>query len=130
MFISCRRKEQPWEVVDCRAVEPVPSYHDDEDLDVLFISKTETRGTYVFDIRSRTEQHLRRLVIFAQQQLLREVKKRGLNTFLTEGWTLTLLRKGKHQRVEVQYIARAAKIGKPCRHHRPPPFMGVLCSAH
>ena len=55
---------------------------------MLFISQTETRGTYVFDIRSRNEQHLRRLVIFAQQQLLREVKKRGLNTFLTEGYEI------------------------------------------
>lgn len=30
MFISFRRKEQPWEVVDCKAVEPVPMYHDGE----------------------------------------------------------------------------------------------------
>jgi len=133
------------------------------------MSETETRGTYVFDIRSGTEHcghHLRRLVVFAQHQLLREVKKRGFDVLLTEGygshrrsiydangalyfrrWTLTLLRKGKHQRAEVQYIARgqcepcatefdvhglfpAAKIGKPCRHYRPPPFMEVLYSVH
>lgn len=146
MLINCRRKEQSWEVVDCKTVEPVPTYDDDgesprldcrwtsvfwsvfPDLDVLFVSETETRGTYVFDIRSRTEHcghHLRRLVVFAQQQLLREVKKRGFDVLLTEGygnqrreihdangvlyirrWTLTLLRKGKNHRAEVQYIAR------------------------
>lgn len=28
MFFNCRRKEQSWEVVDCRTVEPVPTYDD------------------------------------------------------------------------------------------------------
>lgn len=159
MFFNFRRKEQSWEVVDCRTVEPVPTYDDDDGespllnwasvlwrvfpgLDVLCVSETETRGTYVFDIRSRTEHyghHPRRLVIFAQQQLLREVKKRGFDVLLTEGygnhrreiddldgalyfrrWTLTLLRKGKHQRAEVQYIARGQCRGTLCH--------GIWCS--
>jgi hypothetical protein len=30
MFLRFRRKEQPWEVVDCKAVEPVFMYHEDE----------------------------------------------------------------------------------------------------
>lgn len=133
MFLSFRRKEQPWEVVDCKSVEPVPTYHDDEDLDVLFISEAETRGTYVFDIRSHTGHHghqLRRVVTFAQQQLLREVEKKGYDILLIEGWRLTLLRRGKHNRVEVQYRARAAKARKPRKYHQPPPFMGVLHSPH
>lgn len=29
-FLSLRRKEQPWEVVDCKAVKPVPTFDDDE----------------------------------------------------------------------------------------------------
>jgi hypothetical protein len=28
--IRTRRKETPWEVVDSKAVEPVPMYYDDE----------------------------------------------------------------------------------------------------
>jgi len=155
MFFNFRRKEQSWEVVDCRTVEPVPTYDDDDGespllswasvlwqvflgLDVLCVSETETRGTYVFDTRSRTE-HYGRLVIFAQQQLLREVKKRGFDVLLTEGygnhrreindpdgalyfhrWTLTLLRKGKRQRAEVQYIARGQCRGTLCH--------GIWCS--
>jgi hypothetical protein len=31
MFLSFRRKEQPWEVVDCKAVNPVLMYGDDDD---------------------------------------------------------------------------------------------------
>lgn len=30
MLFHFRRKEIPWEVVDSRAVEPVPMYYDDE----------------------------------------------------------------------------------------------------
>ncbi|KXN84785.1 hypothetical protein AN958_12079, partial [Leucoagaricus sp. SymC.cos] len=135
MFLRLRRKEQPWEVVDCKAVEPVPMYYDDEDLDVLFISGADTRGTYVFDVRSHNGQsrygyQLGKAVMFAQQQLLREVEKKGFDMLLIEGWSLTLLRKGKRNRLEVQYRARAAKSRIPRKHHRPPPFMGVLHSPH
>lgn len=90
----------------------------------------DTRGTYVFDVRSRSGHHgyqLHRAVSFAQQQVLREVEKQGFNILLIEGyvislmppsmpsanricsifrWRLTLLRRGKHTRVEVQYSAR------------------------
>ncbi|KAJ3571346.1 hypothetical protein NP233_g3815 [Leucocoprinus birnbaumii] len=125
MFIRLRRNEQPWEVVYCRAVEPVPSFHDDDDLDVLSISEAETHGTYVFDVRPHTGHHghqLRRAVTFAQQQLLREVEKKGFDVLLVEGWRLTLLRKGKHNRVEVQYSARAHWMDaapRPIHIHKP-----------
>lgn len=31
MFLSFRRKEQPWEVVDCKAVNPVLMYSEDDE---------------------------------------------------------------------------------------------------
>ncbi|KAF9451777.1 hypothetical protein P691DRAFT_806874 [Macrolepiota fuliginosa MF-IS2] len=133
-MFGLRRKEQPWEVVDCKAVEPVSTYYDDDELDVLSVSEADTRGTYVFDVRSHNGDHchqLRRAVTFAQQQLLREVEKKGFNILLIEGWRLTLLRRGKHMRLEVQYSGRAAKtVGQSYKHCRPPPFMGVLHSSH
>ncbi|EKM83404.1 hypothetical protein AGABI1DRAFT_110068 [Agaricus bisporus var. burnettii JB137-S8] len=138
MFLSFRRKEQPWEVVDCKAVNPVLMYSEDdeeaEDLDVHSISNTVTHGTYVFDLSYKhgpPERQLQGALSFSQQQLLREVEKKGFNILLVEGWKLTILRRGKYNRVEVQYSARAAKAeGKIHQHRRPPPFIGVLDSQH
>lgn len=59
------------------------------DLDVLSINEVDTRGTYVFDVHSHNGHHvhqLRRAVTFAQQQLLREVEKKGFNVLLIEGY--------------------------------------------
>jgi hypothetical protein len=110
MFINFRRKEQPWEVVDCKAVNPVLMYGDDddegefdprriidynltappaEDLDVHRISDVVTHGTYVFDLSYKHGPpglQLQRALSFAQQQLLREVEKKGFNILLVEGY--------------------------------------------
>lgn len=65
------------------------------DLDVLSISEADTCGTYVFDIQSRNERdgqsQLRRAVTFAQEQLLREVEKKGYNVLLVEGYIASYL---------------------------------------
>jgi hypothetical protein len=59
------------------------------DVDVLFVSEVDTHGTYVFDVRSHNGHHgLRKAITFAQQQLLREVEKRGFDILLIEGYVV------------------------------------------
>lgn len=178
-LMRIRRPESPWEVVDHKVVQPVPTFYDDEgmcshlpfrpictliliiisflfvckpliDIDILRLSSTETRGKYVFDLHGtfkvnkraskkskpraqmvREEQAKcdagRKALIFARQQLLDEVAKKDYNVLLLEGWSLTILRKGKHCRIEVQYNGRGALAGgKPNLAQRPPPFLELL----
>jgi len=126
MFLKFRRKEIPWEVVDSHAVEPVPMYYDDEDLDIVSVGDADTCGTYVFDVKRVGNPDLRHAVVFARQQLLDEVSKKGYNVLLLESWKLTVLRRGKQNRIQVEYNGRpATAIGKiPAP--RQPPFMQVL----
>ncbi|KAF8226061.1 hypothetical protein L208DRAFT_389097 [Tricholoma matsutake] len=121
-----RRREIPWEVVDSKAVDPVPLYYEyeDDDLDIVTVGKADTRGTYVFEgNRSKKNIDPRDAVVFAQQQLLKEAAKKGFNILLFESWQLTVYRRGKQQRIEVQYTAHA--LGE-LPTGRSPPFMGVL----
>ena len=62
------------------------------DIDILLLSPSETRGTYVFEQEldrdnSRTEIVCAtgRSLIFARQRLLGEIAKRNYNVFLQEG---------------------------------------------
>jgi len=133
MFFSIRtrRKETPWEVVDSKAVEPVPMYYDDEDLDIVHVGETDTCGTYVFEVKHLPQDaQLRHAVFFAREQLLQEAGKKNFNVLLLESWNLTLYRRGKQYRVEVKYNGRPAHaLGKiPSR--RPPPFIRVLEGRH
>ncbi|KAI0048435.1 hypothetical protein FA95DRAFT_1558094 [Auriscalpium vulgare] len=119
-----RKHENPWEVVDNKAVDPVPLWDDDDDLDILYVHEKEVVRTYVFDVRKQKD--LRSSLAFAQQQFLQEVTSKGYNALWAEGWTVTLLRKAKKYRVEVRYVGRPACLsGKPIQ-PQPPPFMGVL----
>jgi len=125
--IRTRRKDTPWEVVDSKAVEPVPMYYDDEDLDIVRVGETDKCGTYVFEVKHLPKDyHLRNAVFFAREQLLQEAAKTDFNVLLLESWNLTLYRRGKQYRVEVRYTGRPAHaLGKiPSR--RPPPFIRVL----
>ncbi|KIY45341.1 hypothetical protein FISHEDRAFT_49449 [Fistulina hepatica ATCC 64428] len=132
LSFRCRPKKsriRPWEVVTQASVRPVPMFYDDEDLDIVASSDADTVGTYVFEVR-HVEQptSLQNAVVFARQQLLQEVAKKGYNILLVESWSLTLHRRGKQHRIEVQYTGRPARVsGKPPR-ARPPPYMGVLQS--
>ena len=124
------------------------------DIDILRLSSTETRGKYVFDLHgtykaktkrtfkksNRNSQMVReenakceagrKALIFARQQLLDEVAKKDCNVLLLEGWSLTILRKGRHCRIEVQYNGRGALAdGKPDLAQRPPPFLELLGQA-
>lgn len=110
MLFTFRRREAPWEVVDSKGVEAVPMYYEDEgesnlarvhvpeacsqfslaDLDIVVIGETDTRGTYVFEERKeRNIADLRHVIVFARQQLLKEVTRRGYNVLLSERFVST-----------------------------------------
>jgi hypothetical protein len=102
--IRTRRKDTPWEVVDSKAVEPVPMYYDDEgtfsplppsilneslssypDLDIVRVGETDKCGTYVFEVKHLPKDyHLRNAVFFAREQLLQEAAKTDFNVLLLE----------------------------------------------
>ncbi|KAJ7071251.1 hypothetical protein C8F01DRAFT_424744 [Mycena amicta] len=127
MLFKLRRKEVPWEVVDNKAVEPVPNYYDeDKDLDIVSIGETAS-GTYVFHVKQLSDAaELRNAVVFARQSLMQEIAKRGYNVLLSESWNMTLYRRGKRHRVQVNYSGRPARIEGDLPPLRPPPFMQVL----
>lgn len=125
VFVS-KKHEKPWEVVDSKAVEPVPLYdeEDDSEIDIIYVHEARVVRTYVFDVRK--DKDVENSVLFAQQQFLEEIQRKGYNAFWTEGWRLTLLRKAKRHRVEVKYIGQPACLtGKPVEPHQPP-FLAVL----
>jgi len=128
MLFNFRRKEVPWEVVDSKAIEPVPMYYDeDKDFDIVSVGETDTCGTYVFHVdQLKSAADLRKTVVFARQQLLQQVGKRGFNVLLSESWNLTLYRRNKRHRVQVNYNGRPAHIAGDLPPLRPPPFMQVL----
>ncbi|KAI0724340.1 hypothetical protein C8T65DRAFT_2563 [Cerioporus squamosus] len=120
------RKLEAWEVVDQKTVDTVPSYtlQEREDMDVEEVYDATMSGVYTFEMKKVT--NLRGAVGFARQLLLREAEAKGYNVFLTEGWKVTHLRKGKQQRAEVQYWSRPAfASGKPPQ-PRAPPFLAML----
>jgi len=128
MLFHFRRKEIPWEVVDSKAVEPVHMYYDeDKDLDIESVGEVDTCGTYVFHVgQLKNAADLRNAVVFARQQLLKEVGKKGFNVLLSESWDLTIYRRGKRHRVQVNYSGRPARVVGDLPALRPPPFMQVL----
>lgn len=99
-----RRREIPWEVVDSKAVEAVPMYYEDDgmcknplvsscsdrhfiELDIAVVGESDTRGTYVFEVdHGKKHLDLKDAVVFARQQLLQEVIKKGYNILLLERW--------------------------------------------
>ncbi|KAF7339848.1 hypothetical protein MVEN_01901600 [Mycena venus] len=145
MLFNFRRKEIPWEVVDSKAIEPVHMYYDeDKDFDIVSIGETDTCGTYVFHVdKLKNAADLRNAVVFARQQLLKEVGKKGFNILLSErlelclnavhvievaaiSWDLTIYRRAMRHRVQVTYCGRPARIDGDLPALRPPPFMQVL----
>ncbi|KAJ6627165.1 hypothetical protein B0H10DRAFT_423093 [Mycena sp. CBHHK59/15] len=120
--------EVPWEVVESKTVEPVPTYYDeDKDVDIVSVGEADTCGTYVFDVEQlKNAADLRNVVVFARQQLLNEVGKKGYNTLLLESWNLTIYRRGKRHRVQVEYNGRPARVVGDLPPQRPPPFLQIL----
>ncbi|KAI0936092.1 hypothetical protein AcV5_004316 [Taiwanofungus camphoratus] len=128
MWFRIRRINEPWEVVDSRAVEPVPMYDDDDDLELVYVADTDLTNTYLFDRETRHSAalDLHAAVAHARTRLLREAARRGCNVLLLEGWCVTLLRKGRRHRVEVRYTARPARVANKPPARPPPPFLAVL----
>ncbi|KAF8895052.1 hypothetical protein CPB84DRAFT_1848384 [Gymnopilus junonius] len=130
-MVLFRRKEVPWEVVDSRSVDPVPMYYEDEDLEIILIKETNVRRSYSFEIKreSRDKKLLLNAVVFAREQLMKEIKQNGYNILLLESWRVTLLRKGKQHRIEVEYSGRPAIASETNKVNKPnPPFMAILQS--
>ncbi|KAI0670115.1 hypothetical protein C8Q78DRAFT_1080012 [Trametes maxima] len=119
------RSTEPWEVVECKAVEAVPTYNDDEleEMQIMRVYSSMIDHTYLFDLKSPSD--LRRAVIFARNRLLQEAAQKEYNIFLSEGWSVTHLRKGKRHRAEVRYTARPAYAITKARSHLPP-FLAML----
>ncbi|KAJ7169647.1 hypothetical protein C8R46DRAFT_204701 [Mycena filopes] len=130
MLFHFRRKEIPWEVVDSKAIEPVSMFYDeDKDLDIMSVGDADTCGTYVFNVgQLKNVDELRNAVVFARQQLLKEIGKKGFNVLLSESWDVTIYRRGKRHRVQVNYSGRPAHIVGDLPTLRPPPFIQVLQS--
>ncbi|KAF5337094.1 hypothetical protein D9611_003248 [Ephemerocybe angulata] len=123
-----RRKEAPWEVVENKFVDPSPTYYGDEELDLDEISKTDIKGTYVFDLKAGYAgiQDLQKAVTFSRQQLLREASRRGYNVLTVESWQLTIFQRAKQRRVEVRYCGRPARCVGDAPSAQTPPFIGIL----
>ncbi|KAF8203290.1 hypothetical protein BJ912DRAFT_1037728 [Pholiota molesta] len=126
-----RRKEMPWEVVESQSVDPVPMYYDDEDLDLIYIKRSNVQRKYVLDVRNdqHLQSELQKAIVFARNQLLEEIKRNGYNILLLESWHITVLRRAKLHRVEVEYNGRPA-IAMNTLKERHPPFMEVLKTGH
>ncbi|KAK7694430.1 hypothetical protein QCA50_001616 [Cerrena zonata] len=119
-----RRKEIPWEVVGTKYVDPVPMYDEDEVLDVVRVSRTDTSIKFMHDIYEMSD--IRRAIQTARLLLLQRIQQDRYNTLLSEGWQITVLRKGNKHRVEVTYTGRAAYISAKPKSRSAPPFLDVL----
>ncbi|TCD70043.1 hypothetical protein EIP91_005024 [Steccherinum ochraceum] len=121
-----RRKETPWEVLGHNSVEPIALYDefDDDDLDLVRVADLQMRTTFTHEISGI--QDMRRVIHSARHQLMQTVVKHRYNTLLSEGWTITVLRKGKIYKAEVTYTGRPAYVAGPLKSRPPPPFMDVL----
>jgi len=134
MLFSAGKKTAPWETLGYRSVEPVPIECDEdteEDFDLAHISEEEMTRTYTFNVTQQSQ--YRNSIIFARQLFVQEMFKSNYNVLLTEGWQVTLLRRGKEYRTEVRYTGRPGRVlnngsfsSKP---HRNPPFLEMLDAA-
>jgi hypothetical protein len=97
-----KRHEKPWEVVDSKSVEPVPLFDEEDgacaisyiiwprasdscvaDIDIIYVHETRVVRTFVFDVRK--DEDLENSLLFAQQQFLEQVERRGYNALWSEG---------------------------------------------
>ena len=109
-----------------------------EDLDIKAVSKAVIGRTYAFEVKTwRGKDDIFNALMFARQQLIEEIARKGYNVLLYERYTLTLVReaesdhmsswraivhrRGKEHRVEVRYSGRrkfsnrlASFLSDPC----------------
>lgn len=127
-----RRREDPWEVVGCETVKPVFTFDSGDYHDLIYVQEGDTRGRYIFEFtrQAPSGMHCSSAVQFARQQLLRQVTTKGYNVLLEEGWSLTLLRRGKCHRIQVDYTGRPGCISGKLPPLRAPPFTALLEGQH
>ncbi|KAI0336038.1 hypothetical protein GY45DRAFT_1316074 [Cubamyces sp. BRFM 1775] len=121
-----QRSPEPWEVVECRAIDPVPTY-DQKELEGMQITRVcsaPMHRTYIIDLKHEAD--LQRAVKCARQKLMQEVSEKEYNLFLTEGWSISHLRRGKYHRAEVRYTARPAYAPTADARTAEPPFLAML----
>jgi hypothetical protein len=58
-------------------------YLPDSELDIIYVHETRVVRTYVFDVRK--DKDVENSVLFAQQQFLEEIQRKGYNALWTEG---------------------------------------------
>jgi hypothetical protein len=108
-----KRKEKPWEVVDSKSVEPVPIFDEDDgactlllaqrragrpqpltlciaDVDIIYVHETRVVRDFVFDVQK--DKDLENSLLFAQQQFVEEVQRKGYNALWSEGCAQHVLR--------------------------------------
>ncbi|TBU49733.1 hypothetical protein BD309DRAFT_758074 [Dichomitus squalens] len=120
------RNVQPWEVVDQQAVDAVPIFTEEEqeDLNVVKVYDATMSGVYDFELKKAS--NLKDAVVFARQTLMEDAAEKGYNVFLTEGWKVTHLRRGKQERAEVRYWGRPACVQGTVPRAQTPPFLTML----
>ncbi|KAG8759384.1 hypothetical protein FRC14_006048 [Serendipita sp. 396] len=72
---------------------------------------------------------LKKALIFARGEILRQVEASGKNALVLEGWDITVLRRGGQYRLQIEYTARPAIViyeDKP--RSRRPPYLQILDS--
>lgn len=127
-----RRREEPWEVVGCETVDPVFMLDSEDDDDLIYVQEGDTCGRYIFDFtrQAPSGMHCTSALQFARQQLLQQITTKGYNILLEEGWSLTLLRRGKRHRIQVDYTGRPGCMSGKLPALRAPPFMALLEGQH
>jgi len=104
-----RNRHASWEVVGCETIAPVFMFDSEVDsqdegksrtcpehypcptivieLEFVYAEGVDTCGRYIFDFTNHTPSgiHCASAVLFARQQLLQQVKKKGFNVLLQEG---------------------------------------------
>ncbi|KAH9890912.1 hypothetical protein C8Q73DRAFT_101146 [Cubamyces lactineus] len=121
-----QRSPEPWEVVDCRAIDPVPTYDQKEleGMQITRVSSAPMHRTYVIDLKHEAD--LRQAVKCARQKLMQELSEKEYNLLLTEGWSVSHLRRGQSHRAEVRYTARPAHAVTANTRTPEPPFLAML----
>jgi hypothetical protein len=71
---------------------------------------------------------LKRALIFARHELMKQVAQSGKNALVLEGWTVTVLRQGSVYRIQIEYTGRPAIVSYPedMTPSRVPPFLEVV----
>lgn len=119
-----RRKEVPWEVVGHKGAQPIPMYDEEDEFNILRVASSEMSYEFAHDLHEPKD--MQSAVQTARYQLRLHVHRKGYNMLLSEGWRVTILRKGKKYRAEVVYTGLPAYVTGKVTPQPSPPFMGLL----